>query len=611
MDVYVFIKWVSAIDWHAVAGYLVVPPGIIALIYFGRLQFNSPKYSMAYPQTDTTVEAEEPWLSPLAQPRQLVPPISTTRRERYRRQAVKYIATLVIAFLTITCLPDTAVYIAREAFQSSITLPTDPVQRTAWALFLLTGFLSSFPGFRDLNERYLKYLHTQAAIPNAAKNAAQRLYDGGFELPKDGVRLNKALKDIVDEGLFHLLDNFSDIEGNDRPVGTSLEYKWAKTGYLYSGLRAVTDTDEDIFDELSDELAEIGKIYKSLQKKFAELKEAEQAFLRVHELENDAGGIDTHLSFLADEHSEAGEFLMRRRKLVGRFDAIFYRMCLFSSLMAYASGRSAESINEKWEALGFKAKLKAVPRVDWLAVIYTLAAIFAVCLVPSILYKFTSAHFIDAAQAYRKVVPKDLPDALGWSFWGVTLHGIALIFGLWLKRRYRKRSTAVGEASIQALENWKIFFACGALSFVVGTAVKVIYHGNWAEPYFEWFVLPALTGGFIALYVDVAAMQQQADQTKPLNRYRLQHIAAMAVVSAFTVLIFYSPKTTFNVLEWPGIFWVFSAYIVLTATLVGAAIAFMFPHTYHKALRDRSKEMADLRDESRDFYGSPVPTPGG
>jgi hypothetical protein len=145
----------------------IVPAGMIALFFYGRAHFNTPDYSLGVQQGDT----ERNLLT-------LAPPIFTTYRSKFDRFALYYVIILQIAFLAFVFLTSLVADIATIMKMQLPELSTHTVQfRALLALFCLTGLLSSFPGFKDLDKWILQHLHRAALIPDDARLLAAQLFD--------------------------------------------------------------------------------------------------------------------------------------------------------------------------------------------------------------------------------------------------------------------------------------------------------------------------------------------------------------------------------------------------------------------------------------------------
>src|SRR5262245_60737047 len=154
----------------------IVPAGLIALFFYGRYHFDTPDYAL-----ELTDKAGKP-LPQAGRLISLAPPKFTTSRTRFDRYALRYVLLLWAAFLVIIFVPTLVTDIGRIL---KMEFPSAPASETLqfralFALFALTGLLSSFPGLKDIDAWVLKKLHEAALIPEEVKYLARKLYDASF-----------------------------------------------------------------------------------------------------------------------------------------------------------------------------------------------------------------------------------------------------------------------------------------------------------------------------------------------------------------------------------------------------------------------------------------------
>ena len=169
---------VSAAElWAWAQIYWIVPAGMLALYFYGRFHFNSPEYAIDFGNGG----------GPTVGFRLITtaPPIFTTSRARYNRFARRYVAVLELAFIAIVFFPNLVAEAislltgAPFSFGSSITLQ----HMVLIALFALSGLLSAFPGFKDIDGWLLQTLHQAAFIPDDVRILAEKLYDARYFPP--------------------------------------------------------------------------------------------------------------------------------------------------------------------------------------------------------------------------------------------------------------------------------------------------------------------------------------------------------------------------------------------------------------------------------------------
>jgi hypothetical protein len=142
-----FLDHTPAQLWEQVQIYWIIPAGMIALYFYGRFHFNTPEYSIdSGSQTGPNALAGARLITP-------APPMFTTSRARFNRYARRYVIILEIAFIAIVFFSTLVSDISRVT-NWEVPLPSSAESlqyKAIWALFALTGLLSSFPGFKDID----------------------------------------------------------------------------------------------------------------------------------------------------------------------------------------------------------------------------------------------------------------------------------------------------------------------------------------------------------------------------------------------------------------------------------------------------------------------------
>jgi hypothetical protein len=99
------------------------------------------------------------------------PPKFTTRRARYNSYAWRYVAILELSFIIIIFCDTIVNDIARAEHIAVPDLTTESLEyRSIFALLVLTGVLSSFPGLKQLDFWVLSALHRAAFIPDDVRD---------------------------------------------------------------------------------------------------------------------------------------------------------------------------------------------------------------------------------------------------------------------------------------------------------------------------------------------------------------------------------------------------------------------------------------------------------
>jgi hypothetical protein len=147
-----------------------VPAGVVLLYFYGKLHFNTPTYPIEMVVSAGGVLTDKVRL--IAQ----APPKFTTRRSRYNSYAWRYIALLELSFVFIIFCYTIINDIARAEHVVVPDLTSESLEyRSIFALLVLTGVLSSFPGLKQLDFWILSSLHRAAFIPDDVRDFAGRL----------------------------------------------------------------------------------------------------------------------------------------------------------------------------------------------------------------------------------------------------------------------------------------------------------------------------------------------------------------------------------------------------------------------------------------------------
>jgi hypothetical protein len=185
--------------------YWIVPAGMLALYFYGKFHFNTPEYLLDLGNSASPATRAGPGAR-LITP---APPIFTASRSRYNRYARRYVMILEAAFIVLIffsgllsgLLSDASGFITNFDLSAIIPSSADTLQKRAIsALFALTGLLSSFPGFKEIDNWLLRALHNKALIPEEVRNLAEKLYDSPFSAPTASVaavKSNLSMRDVL------------------------------------------------------------------------------------------------------------------------------------------------------------------------------------------------------------------------------------------------------------------------------------------------------------------------------------------------------------------------------------------------------------------------------
>jgi hypothetical protein len=353
--------------WDNVTIYWIIPAGMLALYFYGKFHFNTPEYLLdlgnsASPATTAGLGAR------LITP---APPIFTASRGRYNRYARRYVVILEAAFIALVFFSSFLSGLVSDAsglntsFDLSVIIPSsaDSLQKRAiLALFALTGLLSSFPGFKEIDNWLLRALHKAAFIPDEVRILAETLYGSPFSAPTVSVAAvtsNLSMRDLLGVANGKL---------TGRLEQRLINLLCLRSELLFSRMSSQRHTRFKI--KLDRDLQEIEKQSQGLK---AEVR----AYLRDQErlVPNSVSDID---EFLSDQtnHSDVAELLERRQLLQSRCDTLYETMCLLTALFVFATESTPEDVGEALAEMGFTISIPVIPPFDWDTVARVIGSMF-------------------------------------------------------------------------------------------------------------------------------------------------------------------------------------------------------------------------------------------
>jgi hypothetical protein len=354
----------SDIVRESISKFWIVPAGVVALYFYGRLHFNTPDYELG---SEQGVAARGSLLT-------LAPPIFTTYRSRFNRFALSYILILEAAFLTIVFLPSILSDMATVMFSDMATvmnfqlpsLTAESIQfRAVLGLFCLTGLLSSFPGFKDLDNWMLRKLHQSALIPDDARLLARQLFEVPF-VTNSIIAANLSSSPLSRDTIR--------IAAERRASGL-VENNLLKTLYLIDQLQhKIANSKYNRFKvKLERDLNDI-KGKKEALKPMLAIYFKEQASI----VPDAATDID---QYLIDNSNDPRLALLieRRNEIAEKTEDLLYRVCLVMALLVYATNSTPEAVSNALSDLGFDAEVH-LRIMDWDAVMRVTGSVFAIML---------------------------------------------------------------------------------------------------------------------------------------------------------------------------------------------------------------------------------------
>jgi hypothetical protein len=542
--------WNQAVN--LAAAYWIVPVGLVALAFYGSYHFNTPDYALA---AERAGSEDLPWNAPTSKLRGLAPPLFTTSRTQYRRYELRYILILQGIFLVITCLPDVIVY-AGKITNLPFSLSEYVQQRGLWALFGLTGFLSSFPVAKEIDSKARAFLHRSADIPDGAELTASTLFEADFA-PDPAIRAG-----LVKE---FRTKHMRWVAAGAEPG--SLESKWLKTRCLQIELKGLLKSPR------------CNRIRRALQ---TDLDEMELLVARVRDrmieycvqqdqlIPERTSDLDEYIADrIADERYQ--QLHAKRKVIEFDTDALFFRMCRFATVVIYASESRPEAMNEVLKGLGFQVTVIPIPPWDLDAIFKVGASILAALMVPSALYMVLMRHYeVVVPEALRVYVPQTGEEVLAWALTGVVLYVATIVLALRIKRGYA-RSAARG-VLLEHPENLVIGLVCYGvlLCYLVFAALAF---GSPLRAAFLWALLPGTVGYFAGKYIDKAMLGRSPSLRRPAKQ-----AAIMAVLAGWTCM-FMLPDALDPTRWTQAVAW-FTFYCTVTAGTVGLTIGVAFQYLY-------------------------------
>jgi hypothetical protein len=483
----------------AVQTYWIVPAGMIVLYFYGISHFNTPDYRLVILQnTDSAALLT------------MAPPKYTTTRARFRRYAFRYVLILESAFLVFVFFTAVVSQITHLLFNANLEETGSIQSRAVFALFCLTGLLSSFPGFKDIDSWILTGLHRKALIPDDAKLLASRLFDAEYQPSKktrDQVRPILRSRDTIRCSEGHL-------------VG-SLEHRVLSTLWLHAQLAEKTKESERAYftSKFEIDLTDVEKSFKRVSVElFAYFREQEKLVPTTVE------DIDQYLA----EHSDNDDIrslVLLRQDLLDRCNGLYHRMCLLTSLLVYSTETTAEEIDEFLNTLGFAVHVQDNPIMDWDAVFRVVASVFVLMLGANAIFMGLSLAF----GAPGNVVP-DRNRLLIFALSTTLLYFIAIFAALKIKRHRRRidRPQAPPENAMLALYCYLVTLPVSfLLSIYVRYVMGIMPLVSPAPLLFA--ANQGIVGYFIGVYVDRSLAAKQMSWRLAAAQAAIQFVAALLI----------------------------------------------------------------------------------
>ena len=527
--------------------YWVIPAGLIALYFYGVFHFNTPDYDVTASHGTGLTSLRNTYMLSLA------PPRFTTTRRRYRRYALSYVFLLQIAFLGIVFAWSAA---STAGQQAGMTFPTagDLQTRAIWALFALTGLLSSFPVFKNIDTWLLKFLHIQAMIPGAARVFAEELFEADF-MPK---------AEIVSE-VRRLLMMRDTIRVSDGNATGSLEMAILKTLWLKQGLEDKLTADAPLpFRVRMDR--ELVDIKRTTQLLVGDVRR----YLAEQTRAVDVGVSDIDEFFETPAGITLSDLKSRRNELISACEAMRFRLCVLLSLFINVTTTTPESASQAVQELGFRIKIVIVPKVNLEALAKIACTIFVVILLFNtiVITSFELLH----------VLPQDAPHSghlrrgpFVFSLIATLLYGFIIAATRALKKMWvhKADNRDLPQNVLTALLGYGVGVTavfCIASFFPRGTLQQ---HAQLAASQLQL----AVAGWFAGLYVD------REIERKPVSLQLAGMQGLMQFIASLIGVIYIAPDHMGTPLAvWQQM--AFSGFIACQNAIAGFVLGYMIQRLY-------------------------------
>jgi hypothetical protein len=528
--------------------YWIIPAGMLALYFYGRFHFNSPEYAIDFGARNSSDEVPGPRLIAMA------PPIFTTSRERYNRFARRYVAILEAAFLAIVFFPDlvaegiSLLTGAPFSFGDSVTLQ----HKVLIALFALTGLLSSFPGFKDVDGWLLQTLHRAAFIPDDVRMLSEKLFEVPFSpspAALAAVRPTLTTRDAI--------------RAADGKLTGALEQRLIAVRCLRMQLQSVMAD-----GKFAESRIKLDRDLRQVASQGQELRTALTAYLTDQEklIPADEPDIDAYIS-INFEKPGIEALSTRRQELQAKCDALFETLCLLTALSVFATQPTPEDMSKTLNELGFTICVPPIPLLDWDAVARVICSMFLILLVVNVAYWALVYLF---GMAPGDAMTPNRARVMGYSLTFTTNYSLIMILAIKLKRKWRRE----GATNFDRPENLLIALTAYVLSLFFTIPFSIYLRGEFTAAPFLFACSQAALGYFIGIYVDRAGKSAGISFSIAAWQGAVQ-LAATLIAFLGSPPLAGSMWTLFDALS-------FGAFVAIQSALSGFLIGVLFQHFYKR-----------------------------
>jgi hypothetical protein len=530
--------------------YWIVPAGMLALFFYGRFHFNSPEYAIDFgcrggPAESIGLRLITP-----------TPPIFTTSRARYNRFARRYVAILELAFIGIVFFPSLlaeAISLLTSSpfsFGDSVTLQ----HKVLIALFALTGLLSSFPGFKDIDGWLLRTLHRAAFIPDDARILAEKLYEAPFSPPPTALAAVRPTLTTRDA-----------IRAADGKLAGALEQRLIAILCLRTQLQSIMAD-----GKFTDFKIRLDRDLRQVANQSQELRTALTAYLLDQEkvVPADVPDVDAYISANTDKR-DIGALSARRQELQTKCDTLYETLCLLTALSVFATELTPEDMGETLDELGFTISVPPIPLFDWDAVARVIGSMFLILLVANVAY--VALAYLRGMGTEEVLIP-NRARVIGYSLTFTLNYSIVMILAIKLKRKWRRE----GAPNFDRPENLLIALAAYTVSLLFTIPFSIYLREEFTIAPFLFASSQAVLGYFIGIYVDRVGRSAEISFAAAAWQGALQLAATLIAFLGAPPL----PGTTWNFFDVLS----FSAFVAIQSALSGFFIGVLFQHFYKRAM---------------------------
>jgi hypothetical protein len=530
--------------------YWMIPAGMLTLYFYGRFHFNSPEYAIDFASRSGSAESIGLRLITPA------PPIFTTSRTRYNRYARRYVVTLELAFIAIVFFPNLVAEVISLLTKSpfswgdSVTLP----HMVLIALCTLTGLLSTFPGFKDVDGWLLRALHRAAFIPDDVRILAEQLYEAPFSPPTAALAAVRPTLTTRDA-----------IRAADGKLTGALEQRLIAVWCLRTQLQSIMADGKFTGFKIK-----LDRDLRQVANQSQELKTALTAYLVDQEklVPVDVPDMDVYISANIDKRDIAA-LSARRQELQTRCDTLYETLCLLTALSVFATKLTQEDTSKTLNELGFTISVPPIPLLDWDVLARVIGSMFLLLLVLNVAY---------AAFAYMRGMPTEgalSPDRERTIWYSLTFtlnYSIVMIVAIKLKRKWRRQ----GAPNFDRPENLLIALAAYTVSLFFTIPFSLYLRGELTIAPFLFASTQAVLGYFIGIYVDGAGKSTEISFAVAAWQGALQLAATLIAYLGSPQL----PNTTLNFFDLLS----FSTFVAIESALSGFLIGILFQYFYKRTL---------------------------